>query len=101
MKRPKNKTIYVEDFVEQFSKKMGMTKVDSIKAINSIEDIIVSSLKDGNSVQFTNFGTFYLKNCSARIGRNPKTGEKVDIPERIVPAFNPGKKLYEEFCLTR
>ena len=55
------------------------------------------ALKEGDKVQLMGFGTFEIKERSARTGRNPSTGETIEIPASKIPAFKPGKVLREEF----
>lgn len=61
--------------------------------MDAILDTITESLKNGESVQFSGFGTFEPKQRNPRIGRNPRTNEEVAIPARIVPYFKAGKSL--------
>jgi len=63
--------------------------------INEMHEVICETLKKGDQVKISGFGTFYAKKTKARKGRNPKTGEEVDIPERNAPKFKAGKTLKE------
>ncbi len=63
--------------------------------VNAILDEITGALADGNRVELRGFGAFSVKNRPARIGRNPRTGEKVQVEEKWVPFFKTGKELRE------
>jgi integration host factor subunit beta len=63
--------------------------------VNAILDEITQALASGNRVELRGFGAFSVKNRPARIGRNPRTGEKVNVEEKWVPFFKTGKELRE------
>ncbi len=63
--------------------------------VNAILDEITQALANGNRVELRGFGAFSVKNRPARIGRNPRTGEKVNVEEKWVPFFKTGKELRE------
>ncbi len=63
--------------------------------VNAILDEITGALADGNRVELRGFGAFSVKNRPARIGRNPRTGEQVQVDEKWVPFFKTGKELRE------
>lgn len=65
-------------------------------AVNKIIDSMIDSLAQGERIEIRGFGSFSLHHRKARIGRNPKTGEKVDLDDKRVPHFKPGKGLREE-----
>lgn len=65
-------------------------------AVNAVFDIISEALADGDSVNITGFGKFEAVQSKARTGRNPKTGEPVDIPAKNAIKFRPGKGLKEQ-----
>lgn len=69
----------------------GLTKKDATKAVESIFDSIMNSLKKGEEAVFVGFGTFKLVKRMAREGRNPRTGAVIKIPSMQVPKFKPGK----------
>jgi len=66
---------------------------DAELSVKSIIDMMSSSLKDKKRIEIRGFGSFGLNYRPPRIGRNPKTGEKVNVPEKIVPHFKAGKEL--------
>lgn len=65
-------------------------------AVNQILDSMIDSLSQGERIEIRGFGSFSLHHRKARIGRNPRTGEKVELGDKHVPHFKPGKLLREE-----
>ncbi|OPG99213.1 DNA-binding protein, partial [Chryseobacterium mucoviscidosis] len=70
-----------------------LSKKDATKAVDSVFDTILDALKNGEKIQLIGFGNFEVRERSARKGRNPQTGEEIEIPASKVPAFKPGKAL--------
>lgn len=68
-------------------------KKDATKAVDAVFDTILNALKDGDKVQLIGFGNFEVRERAARKGRNPQTGEEIEIAASKVPAFKPGKAL--------
>ena len=66
---------------------------DAELSVKTILDSLVNTLSKGGRVEIRGFGSFSLNHRPARLGRNPKTGEKVNVPEKYVPHFKPGKEL--------
>lgn len=83
------------ELVSSIAEKSGLTKKDSEKALNAFVESVEEALARKEKVQLVGFGTFETRNRSARKGRNPQTGEEIDIPAATVPAFKPGKALKE------
>ncbi|MGN0981839.1 MAG: HU family DNA-binding protein [Candidatus Limivicinus sp.] len=81
------------DLVAAVAEKAGISKKDSEKAVNAAFDAITAALVAGDKVQLVGFGAFETKERSARVGRNPKTKEEIQIPASRVPAFKAGKAL--------
>lgn len=79
--------------VSKLAESTGMTKADAQKALDVVISIITDELKDGGSVTLTGFGSFSVAERKARTGRNPQTGESIDIPAARVPKFKSGKLL--------
>ena len=77
------------------SQAAGMTKKDTERVLNAALDAITASLVNGEKVQLSGFGTFEVKQRQARMGRNPKTREAVEIPPARVPDFKPSQNLKE------
>lgn len=87
------------ELVEALAKKMDTTKADAQRTIDAIFDtkdgVLTRTLKKGERVQITGFGTFETRKRKARTGRNPRTGEEIKIGPTISPSFRPGKALKE------
>ena len=81
------------DLVAAVSGSAGLSKADAAKAVDSVFDSITDSLKGGNEVRLVGFGTFSVANRKASVGRNPRTGEKIQIPASRQPKFKAGKAL--------
>ncbi len=81
------------DLVEVVSKKANLTSKASRDAVQAFINAIRDSLKRGEKVVITGFGTFSVRKRASRIGRNPKTGERITIASRKAPGFTPGKTL--------
>ena len=71
----------------------GVTKKDAERVLNAALDIISASLVSGDKVQLSGFGSFEIKDREARVGRNPRTKETIDIPATRMPVFKPSKAL--------
>ena len=71
----------------------GLTKKDAERVLNAALDAITAAMGDHEKVQLSGFGTFEVKEREARIGRNPRTKEAIDIPATWVPSFKPSKAL--------
>lgn len=82
-----------KEFVETLAEKTGLKKVEAERAVNAFLEIVEEELKAGKEVVFTGFGKFAVKNREARIGRNPSTGEEIEIAACKVPVFKAGKVL--------
>ncbi len=83
------------DLVSAVSGSVGISKADASKAVDSVFDNITSSLRGGNEVRLIGFGTFSVANRKATTGRNPRTGETIQIPARRQAKFKAGKALKE------
>ncbi|RXT13896.1 HU family DNA-binding protein [Ammoniphilus sp. CFH 90114] len=70
-----------------------LTKKDATKAVDAVFDAIENALKNGDKVQLIGFGNFEVRERAARKGRNPQTGEEIEIAASKIPAFKPGKSL--------
>ena len=81
------------ELISAVAEKTGLSKKDSEKAINATFDTITLSMEAGEKVQLVGFGAFDIKELAARIGRNPKTKEEIEIPASRVPVFKAGKAL--------
>ena len=81
------------DLIEEVSKVVEMTRKDSEVIVESIFDAIVKSLRTGDKIEIRGFGSFRTRQRNARIGRNPKTGTRVEVPPKRIPFFKPSKEL--------
>lgn len=81
------------ELVAAVAEKTGMSKKDSEKAVNAAFDSITEALAAGDKVQLVGFGAFEVKERNARVGRNPKTKEAIEIPASRVASFKVGKAL--------
>lgn len=77
------------------AEKSGITKKDADHILNAVFETIKQALVEGDKVQVIGFGTFEIRSRSARKGRNPQTGEEIDIPASKLPSFKAGKALKE------
>ena len=81
------------ELVAAVAEKTALSKKDSEKAVNAAFEAITEVLGAGGKVQLVGFGSFETKERNARIGRNPRTKEEIEIPASRVPAFKAGKAL--------
>lgn len=79
------------ELVEAVAEKMNTTKKEAEAAVSAFTETVKEALAEGKKVQLVGFGSFEVRERSARKGRNPQTGEEMDIPATKVPAFKPGK----------
>ena len=85
------------ELVASVAEKAGLSKKDAEKAVAAVIDSIVDAVAKDDKVQLIGFGTFETKTRAARTGRNPKTGEAVEIPESKYPVFTASKALKNSF----
>jgi DNA-binding protein HU-beta len=83
------------ELISSVAEKTELTKKDSEKAVNAILEAIGAALGKGDKVQLVGFGTFEIRERAARKGRNPQTGEEINIAAAKVPVFKAGKSLRE------
>jgi len=81
------------ELVIAVAKKLNLTKVQSENFLDATLDIIQKTVSKGEEVKLVGFGSFTRQSKKARVGRNPKTGESVEIPGTRVPRFKPGKEF--------
>jgi DNA-binding protein HU-beta len=81
------------DLVAAVAESTGLSKADATKAVDSMLDIIAANLKKGEEIRLAGFGTFAVTKRKASEGRNPRTGEKIQIPASNQPKFKAGKAL--------
>ncbi len=81
------------ELVEFIAEKADLTKADAGRALDAMMEGVTKGLKESGKVTLVGFGTFSAKKREARTGRNPQTGETVQIAARVVPGFKAGNKL--------
>ncbi len=81
------------DLINAVAEKSELSKKDATQAVDAVIESITDSLKDGEKVQLIGFGNFEVRERAARKGRNPQSGEEIEISASKVPAFKPGKAL--------
>jgi integration host factor subunit beta len=83
------------ELVEEVSRVSDLTKKHSEVIVDTVFKSIITALHRGEKIELRGFGSFRLRRREPRKGRNPKTGDKVDVPPKKVPYFKPGKELKE------
>ena len=81
------------DLIENVSQAVEMSRKDSEIIVETIFESIVKSLRSGDKIEIRGFGSFRTRQRNSRIGRNPKTGARVDVPAKRIPFFKPSKEL--------
>ena len=84
------------ELIAEVALKAGLSKKDAEKALNATIDVITEALAGGDKVQLVGFGGFEVKSREARMGRNPKTKEAIEIPATKLPVFKAGKALKDK-----
>ena len=81
------------DLIEEVARITDVTRRDSEVIVETIFDSIVHSLRAGDKIEIRGFGSFRTRQRNSRVGRNPKTGDRVDVPAKKIPFFKPSKEL--------
>ncbi|MGF7050032.1 DNA-binding protein HU-beta [Paenibacillus sp. DS2015] len=81
------------ELISQVAETSELSKKDATKAVDAVFEAIAGALQTGDKVQLVGFGNFEVRERSARKGRNPQTGEEIEIAASKIPAFKPGKAL--------
>jgi len=81
------------DLIEDVARKTELSRKDSEVIVDTIFEGIVKSLRGGDKIEIRGFGSFRTRHRNSRVGRNPKTGERVDVPAKDIPYFKPSKEL--------
>ena len=81
------------DLVEEVARITELTRKDSEVIVDTLFESVIKALKAGDKLEVRGFGSFRVRQRNARLGRNPKTGEKVEVPAKRVPYFKPSKEL--------
>ena len=83
------------ELVEKVANQINLTKKQTEVVVNTVFSSITDSLAEGKKVELRGVGSFRIRQRNARVGRNPKSGQKVDVPSKKVPFFKAGKELRE------
>jgi integration host factor subunit beta len=81
------------DLIDEVSRLAELTRKDSEVIVETIFDSVVRSLRVGDKIEIRGFGSFRTRQRKPRVGRNPKTGERVEVPAKKIPFFKPSKEL--------
>jgi integration host factor subunit beta len=81
------------DLVEEVTQLGDLTRRDGEVIVDTIFESVINALKTGDKIEIRGFGSFRIRQRKPRIGRNPKTGAKVEVPAKRVPYFKPSKEL--------
>jgi integration host factor subunit beta len=81
------------DLIEEVSRVVEMTRKDSEVIVEAIFDSIVRALRAGDKIEIRGYGSFRTRQRQPRVGRNPKTGTRVEVPSKRIPYFKPSKEL--------
>jgi integration host factor subunit beta len=90
-----NPIVTKKEIVKQISERIGLTQLKTKEIVQLTFDAIVDTLLEDKRIELRNFGVFEVKQRKARKARNPRTGEKVDVPAKNVVTFKPGKEMEE------
>ena len=82
-----------KDIIMKISEETGLKQVDVKEVVQRTFDIIIESLRRGDNIELRNFGIFKVKTRKGRVGRNPRTGDSVSIPDKKVVSFKSGMKM--------
>ena len=88
-----------KEIVKEISEALGMTQLKTKEIVQKTFDAIVKTLVEDGRIELRNFGVFEVKKRAARKARNPRTGDKVFVPEKFVVTFKPGKEMEEKVRL--
>jgi len=84
-----------KEIVKTISEEIGLTQLKTKEIVQKTFDAIVKALVDEKRIELRNFGVFEVKKRAARKARNPRTGQRVDVPQKFVVTFKPGKEMEE------
>lgn len=96
MSKEKVETINKADIVESIAKESGLTKKNAEAALKGFITTIMNGVASGKKAQLVGFGNFEPKARKARLGRNPRTGDEIEIPATVVPVFHAAKAFKDK-----
>lgn len=82
-----------QELITQVADRAGLNRADAARAVETMLEVVTSTLKRGDEVRLVGFGNFSVTRRKASVGRNPRTGEPLQIPSSAQPKFRPGKVL--------
>jgi len=88
-----NSTVTKADLVDKVTALGDLTRRDGEIIVDTLFEAVIGALKGGDKIEIRGFGSFRTRQRNARVGRNPKTGDKVEVPAKRVPFFKPSKEL--------
>lgn len=88
-----NDTVTKADLVEEVIRATDLPRKESEAIVETIFDSIIQALQTGDKIEIRGFGSFRTRQRRGRVGRNPKTGAKVEVPPKRIPFFKPSKEL--------
>jgi integration host factor subunit beta len=89
----KQLTLTKADLIQEVERITELKRTDSESIVETIFDSIIESLQKGDKIEIRGFGSFRTRQRRGRVGRNPKTGAKVEVPPKQIPFFKPSKEL--------
>ena len=89
----KQPTLTKADLIEEVLKVTELPRKESETIVETIFDSIIEAIQKGEKIEIRGFGSFRTRQRKGRVGRNPKTGEKVEVPAKRIPFFKPSKEL--------
>src|SRR4029077_19318683 len=92
-KMTKQPTLTKADLIAEVERITELKRSDSETIVETIFDSIIQSLQNGEKIEIRGFGSFRTRQRQGRVGRNPKTGAKVEVPAKKIPFFKPSKEL--------
>ncbi len=96
VKNNKQESLNKDGLVAIVAERAGLSKAQTKVAVEEVFNVISEHLAKGEKFQYIGFGAFGVKVRAARVGINPSTKQKINIPEKKIPYFSPGKKLCEK-----
>jgi integration host factor subunit beta len=87
------RTMTKADLVEEVTRLGDLTRRDGEVVVDTVFDAVIQALQSGDKIEIRGFGSFRIRQRKPRTGRNPKTGDKVEVPAKRVPYFKPSKEL--------
>src|SRR6202167_3942226 len=93
LRQERRSTMTKADLIDEVSRLAELTRKDSEVIVETIFDSVVRSLRAGDKIEIRGFGSCRTRQRKPRMGRNPKTGEKVEVPAKKIPFFKPSKEL--------